>query len=206
MDGLLFDSERLYREIFCELLEEAGREQGKARFPQLVGLGWKETCHRLENWYPGIDAAGFVADWKRAVHPDRGRMPRCKTGVNAVLDPLDELGIARAIATGSQRSVASAYLAHHGLTDRFQRVIASEDCAQGKPHPEPFQRAAAAIGIEPERCLALEDSRNGIRSAHAAGAVPVMVPDMVEPDDAILALAHDVAPDLHHVAEAIRAS
>ena len=133
-------------------------------------------------------------------------MPRCKTGVNAVLDPLDELGIARAIATGSQRSVASAYLAHHGLTDRFQRVIASEDCAQGKPHPEPFQRAAAAIGIEPERCLALEDSRNGIRSAHAAGAVPVMVPDMVEPDDAILALAHDVAPDLHHVAEAIRAS
>ena len=206
MDGLLFDSESLYREIFCELLEESGREHGEARFPELVGLGWKETCHRLETWYPGIDAAGFVADWKRLVHPDQGRMPRCKTGVNALLDLLDDLGIARAIATGSQRSVASAYLAHHGLTDRFEAVIASEDCAKGKPHPEPFQRAAAAIGIEPERCLALEDSRNGIRSAHAAGTLPVMVPDMVEPDDAILALAHDVAPDLHHVVEAIRTS
>ena len=98
-------------------------------------------------------------------------MPRCKTGVKALLDLLDDLGIVRAIATGSQRSVASAYLAHHGLTDRFQAVIASEDCAQGKPHPEPFQRAAAAIGVEPERCLALEDSHNGIRSAHVAEAI-----------------------------------
>ena len=205
MDGLLFDSEELYREVFFELLEARGLDSAAAHFPGLVGLGWGETLDLLAQWFPECDARSFVDDWKAACRPNRGRFPRLKHGVFELLALLERERISAVIATGSQREIAHAYLCHHGLGDRFLGVVAAEDCQRGKPHPEPFLQAAKTLEAAPGDCVVLEDSPNGIRAAHAAGALAIMVPDLVAADEEMIVLSHGVAADLLVVASAIEA-
>jgi len=74
-----------------------------------------------------------------------------------------------------------------------------DDVARGKPHPDVFLRAAELLGVPAQECLAVEDSFNGIRAAHAAGMMPVMVPDLVTPTPEIRTLCVCIARDLHEV-------
>jgi beta-phosphoglucomutase-like phosphatase (HAD superfamily) len=92
-----------------------------------------------------------------------------------------------------------------GLYARFHAVIANEDCVQGKPHPEPYLNAARALGLDPADCLALEDSHSGVRSAHAAGMMTVMVPDLLPATAEIEGLCVAVVESLHQVREALAA-
>jgi beta-phosphoglucomutase-like phosphatase (HAD superfamily) len=87
----------------------------------------------------------------------------------------------------------------HGLVDRFDAIISRELQDHHKPHPDPFLKAAAAIGVGPVDCLALEDSHNGVRAAAAAGMMTIMVPDLLDPTDEMHALAVHIAEDLHEV-------
>ena len=128
-----------------------------------------------------------------------------KAGVVELLDVLDELGLPRAIATSSPRDHVERHLAHHGLSSRFDAVVARGDYARGKPNPDPFLKAAEALQAKPSHCLALEDSHNGIRAAHAAGMMTVMVPDLLEPTAEIGALCVRIADSLHEVRDLIGA-
>ncbi len=201
MDGLIFDSETLYRSIYLDLLRADGHKANEGHFAKLVGLGWKETVAVLEADYPGLNGTGFVTKWKLASHPDRGGLPDLKPGVGNLLELLESWGIAAAIATGSQREVAYGFLDHHSLRHRFAAIVAHEDAELGKPHPDPFLNAAAALGCAPDRCLVLEDSCNGLRAAAAAGIPAIFVPDMIAPNDEIRRLALAIAGDLNEVGD-----
>lgn len=196
MDGLLFDSEAHYRSLFLTMLGEDGYAGEDHHFLQLVGRGWKETIGVLDKDFPGLDGADFVARWKAACDPAAGLLPALKPGVLPLLDWLEARGTAVAIATGSERAVAHGFCDRHGLRARFGAIVAHEDVARGKPHPEPFLTAAAALGVAPEHCLALEDSPNGVRSAAAAGIPVVFVPDLIAPTEEIRRLSLGVANDL----------
>jgi HAD superfamily hydrolase (TIGR01509 family) len=73
------------------------------------------------------------------------------------------------LATGSLRREAELALDSLGIRERFQIIVTREDCVNGKPHPEPFLRAAEGLGLPPERCVVVEDTPGGIRAAKAAG-------------------------------------
>jgi len=75
--------------------------------------------------------------------------------------------------------------------------------ARGKPNPDPFLTAAGRLGVAARDCLALEDSHNGVRAAHAAGMMTVMVPDLLEPTDEMREKCLAIAESLHHVREMI---
>ncbi|MDB5448636.1 MAG: hydrolase, haloacid dehalogenase-like family, partial [Phenylobacterium sp.] len=77
--------------------------------------------------------------------------------------------------------------------------ISRELQTRHKPDPDPFLKAALAIGVAPQDCLALEDSHNGVRAAAAAGMMTVMVPDLLDPTEEMQALAVHIARDLHEV-------
>ncbi len=83
--------------------------------------------------------------------------------------------------------------------DRFDQIICRGDYENGKPAPDPFLTAAERLGVQPRLCLALEDSHVGVRSASAAGMMTVMVPDLLEPTEALRAQCVLVARDLHQV-------
>ena len=96
-------------------------------------------------------------------------------------------------------------LAPGRLVDRFAALITKEVQTQGKPHPEPFLKAAEALGVAPQDCLALEDSHNGVRSASSAGMMTVMVPDMLDPTEEMRTLTVRIAADLHEVRDLLAA-
>ena len=87
---------------------------------------------------------------------------------------------------------------------RPRHVVGSDDVRNGKPYPDAHLKAASDTGVAPSECLVLEDSFNGVRAAHAAGAMTVMVPDVVAPPPEITALCIGVAADLHQVRDVLR--
>lgn len=206
MDGLLFDSEALYRDALLAAAAGLGHQFTHDDFVKLIGYPWPVNRVTIQNHIgPERSLDEFHAAWMlryEALRPSLALKP----GVLEILALLDELGLPRAICTSSSHGTAAHHLALHGLTDRFKAVIASGDYAQGKPAPDPYLTAAAALGVAPEDCLALEDSHAGIRSAAAAGMRVIMVPDLIPPNEEIQSLCHLVLPSLHEVRAQLAAS
>jgi HAD superfamily hydrolase (TIGR01509 family) len=201
MDGLIFDTETLYREAIFAAAAEGGHGMTPDLFRAMLGNPWpRNRALLLEAFGAGFAVEAFRDEWVRhfaALTHDRQFL---KPGVLTLLGRLDALGLPRAIATSSSHDTARHHLAAHGLQGRFDHVVAQGDYPRGKPDPDPYLLAAERLGVVPARCLALEDSHNGIRSAAAAGMMVVMVPDLLEATAEIAALCVGVAPDLHAVA------
>jgi beta-phosphoglucomutase-like phosphatase (HAD superfamily) len=108
------------------------------------------------------------------------------------------------VATSSSRDKAVHHLSRAAIWHRFDAVLTRGDVSQGKPHPDLYLAAARALAMAPSRCLALEDSYNGVRAASAAGMPVVMVPDLLAPTDEMHRLCSAVMHDLHEVADMMR--
>lgn len=200
MDGLLFDSERLYAQAIVTAAAEVGCPMSHDIFLQLVGRS-REVNHAflLGHYGPDYPLQALIATWGRHFRELAAAGLPLKPGAIELLDLLDDLRLPRAIATSSTHTTVQANLLVHSLTDRFHGVVAHGDYATGKPAPDPFLKAAERLGVGPALCLALEDSHNGVRSASAAGMMAVMVPDLIPPTDEIQGLCTHVVADLHHV-------
>lgn len=202
MDGVLFDTERLYQEAAPLACTNLGYVIPPGVIDRTVGLSWPGTrALFVDTFGPAFPLDEFVAEWTRRFDELTATQLRTKPGVHELIRTLDELAIPRAIATGSYRNAVQHHLSMHALTDSFHAIVAHGDCAAGKPAPDPFLKAAELLGVEPTRCLAIEDSHNGVRSAAAAGIMTVMVPDLVAATDEMRALCVHVAEDLREVAE-----
>jgi HAD superfamily hydrolase (TIGR01509 family) len=207
MDGLLFDTETLYREAALLAAAEGGHDVADGIIMRLVGLPRPRSRELLiEHFGADFPAADFEAAWLRHFWVIAETRLALKPGVVELLGTLDRLGLPRAIATSSAHRTVRHHLSAHGLADRFHAIVGHGDYAAGKPAPDPFLTAAGRLGIAPQSCLALEDSYNGVRSACAAGMMTVMVPDLLPPTDEIRALCTLVAADLHVVRRLILAA
>jgi HAD superfamily hydrolase (TIGR01509 family) len=101
------------------------------------------------------------------------------------------------LASSSNREVIDEVLDAMGVAERFSATVSSEEVGRGKPAPDVYEEAARRLGAEPARAVAIEDSENGIRSAHAAGMRVLAVPNPhFPPADEAVALADAVLPDL----------
>jgi len=176
MDGLLFDSEALYRGAVMAAAGELGHPFTVEDFLKLVGRPWSVNRVTLqEHIGPGGDLDAFRAAWMRRYERVKATLA-LKAGVKEILDRLDELRLPRAICTSSSHAAVEHNLSLHALVGRFDAVIASGDYARGEPFPDSFLHAAKTLGVAPVDCLALEDSHNGIRAAAAAGMQTIRFP------------------------------
>ena len=205
MDGLLFDSEALYRDAARDAAAEVGRALPDAVFLSLIGGAWPDNRARLLAHF-GADFAvdAYQADWMRQYDRRAAAGPALKRGVRELLALLDGHAVPCAIATSSSHESVRRNLAAHDLAGRFDVVVARGDYARGKPAPDPFLLAAERLGVPAGGCLALEDSPHGVRSAAAAGMMVVMVPDLLPASDAERDVCAFIAEDLHNVSRAIR--
>jgi beta-phosphoglucomutase-like phosphatase (HAD superfamily) len=115
------------------------------------------------------------------------------------------VGLPRAIATSSTLTSLETSLGPSGIIPRFGALITRDVTTEHKPHPQPFLMAAEALNLDPAHCLALEDSHNGVRAAHAAGMMTIMVPDLLDPTKEMERLCVRIARDLHEVRELLAA-
>ena len=207
MDGLLIDTETVWRDVQLAEAQAQGLDLPLEVILSLIGKRWKVNRRILQDHFgPDFDVEAFAAAASQR-HAETCRAGvTLKAGVVELLDLLDARGLPRAIATSSDRQVVVDRLGPNGLLARFHAVITNEDCIEGKPHPEPYLNAARALGLDPALCLALEDSHSGVRSAHAAGMMTVMVPDLMPATAEIQDLCVAVAETLHQVREALLAA
>jgi len=200
MDGLLVDTEQVVFEAMQAAAGGSGLEMPLELFKRLVGLpSYISDAIVVEHFGEGFDLQGWRTEVSRHFSEIAAGGLALKTGVVELLDALDARALPRAIATSSSREAVEHSLGGHGLIGRFDAIISRELQDRHKPDPDPFLKAAAAIAMAPQDCLALEDSHNGVRAAAAAGMMTVMVPDLLDPTDEMRDLALHIAADLHEV-------
>ncbi len=192
MDGVLVDSEPLY---FAEVAEVSGRFGA-------VPTDLARRCHGRQSeeiWallHGEASEGPAFADWNREVDARFvvrvADAPARDEAVDAVRW-LAGRGVAQACVSNSNRAMVDAVLARCGLDGRFGATVSRDDVAAGKPDPEGYRRALAALGVAPDRALAVEDSETGMAAARAAGATVLGWP--IDPT-LELARAHAVVRDL----------
>ncbi len=201
MDGLLLDSESLARQTFIRACRDVGWEPDLAVYDLCIGSTYEDTERILK--------AGFGSDFPfEAVNECWGALYEervlyqaidVKTGALELLMRLDELGIPRALATSTKRTIAMTKLRNAALDGYFVQLVCAGETARGKPHPDPYTEATRRLLLDPGQCWALEDSNNGVRAAHAAGLRVFQIPDLVLPSDEVRALGHQVVDSLFDV-------
>lgn len=205
MDGLLLDSETLSLDAFTMAAHDLGYDMDLSFARQMIGLPGDACAELVTATYGGhieLDHLFYRQTERLRELVQAGRLA-LKKGVLSLVDFLDERKLPRAIATSSGRERTEEHLRHVEFYDRFDAIITRDDVTRGKPDPEPYLKAAEAIGVPPAECLALEDSHNGARAAHAAGIRVIVVPDLMVPNEEITAKAHAIMEDLHQVRDFI---
>ena len=204
MDGLLLDSEPLYRVTWQTAAAELGCPIDDAFYERFVGRGNDEAEHLLrERFGDALPLDEFRSRWRRDFDERLDRAPLArKPGAIELLDHLDATAIPKALATSTPRSIAVRCLGD--LATRFAALAFGDEVEHSKPHPDLFLLTSQRLGVPPAECLVLEDSEAGVRAARAAGMEVIMVPDLVEPSEEIAGMATQVCRSLHDVIVILR--
>ena len=187
-DGTLFDTENLMYEVWIEVGEEMNFPYPGREYLDYVGLNRAAVLALMKERYgDGFDGAEFMV---RCVARLSQRIEKegvpLKPGVREILTFLRERNIPVGLATSTHRVRTDRRLELCGLGEYFQAVTTGDEVSRGKPDPEIYLTTCRKLGLSPKTCLAVEDSKNGILSARAAGMSVAMVPDMIPPSAELL--------------------
>ena len=156
MDGLLCDTEVVYRDAMFATAAEHGHDMPMSLFKSMIGLPGPSSNQKVLDHFGGdFPIEAFSARVMEHVDAACEAGIALKAGVVELLDHLDELALPRAIATSSSHRSVESHLGRSGIIPRFNTVVARGDYARGKPNPDPFLTAAARRGSAPDHSLPL---------------------------------------------------
>ena len=185
MDGLMFDTERLAMAAWDYAGEKMGL--GKAGYMVMKTLG--VTAERAdeiwrEEFGSNVDTKAMRRYGREFTDNfyEHNKDP-VKYGLYELLDWLKSSGIKTAVASSSTRRAVLRNLESAGITDKFDIIVSGEMATRSKPAPDIYLKACELLGENPNDCIALEDSRNGLWAAHNAGCRVIMVPDLWKADE-----------------------
>lgn len=203
MDGLLFDSERVVQQSWNYVGNMLGYGNLGEHIYHTIGMNraGREIYFR-EHVDTDFPMARFN-EMTRARYYEilqKFGIPT-KPGAKELIQSAKKKGIRIALATSSSRDHAEAMLERYDLAKFFDGCVCGDMVTKSKPDPEIYEKARALIDIPAQNAVALEDAPSGVRSAEAAGMRVIMVPDLVEPSEEILALVWKRCDSLSDVIE-----
>lgn len=200
MDGLMFDSERIWTICWEPALAKFGLPCKDGLSQAARGTTKAGSCDVLRRFY-GEDcpAMGIVEELYRLAYEAFNKPVPKMPGLDELLAWLDEHHIPMAVASSSPMTVIEGHLEHWGLGHYFKAVISGEQLTRSKPAPDIFLLAARKLGTEPAKTMVLEDSYNGVRAGAAGGFVTVMVPDLSPATDEMRRIYACECASLHEV-------
>jgi HAD superfamily hydrolase (TIGR01509 family) len=206
MDGLMLDTERLYRKACQQAAVDFGyavSEEVHSRCMGRSAAGARQVM--LDEFGPGfpIDEFESRCEELESALLEHGAIPK-KPGVDGLLDFLDARQVRKAVATSTRRKRSVPQLAVTGLLERFDAVATGDEVTHGKPAPDLFLLAAQRLGVAPEMCLVLEDAEPGVIAAHRAGMQVFVVPDLQPVSAEARSLADGVFDSLDAVTAQLR--
>ena len=208
MDGVLFDTERLCERSWLEVARAHEIPGMEEIFPRCIGLNANDSrrivmdAYGEDFDYPGFREEASVWFWD---YIEKNGLP-VMAGVVEILAWLKENNWKVGLASSTRRSSVLNHLEQAGLRDYFSVIITGDMVEHSKPQPDIYLLACRNLGVEPGQAYAIEDSPNGIRSAYRAGMVPLMVPDMIAPDEEMKALSHGIFENLTEVLNYLKQS
>lgn len=188
MDGLMFDTEKLFEVLFFKVCKERNFNCTREAFLSMVGVSAK-TVIKLEKEFPGIsDIMNEVQERRKAFFFKYFKTPGSanKKGLKELYDYTKEHGYKIAVASSSQREDILKFIEHAGFKMEFDAIISGYDGVPSKPAPDIFLRAASVLEVQPEHCLVLEDSKFGTMAAYRANMPHVFIQDMIAPDEEMM--------------------
>lgn len=202
-DGILVDSEILFYELTREYFAKLGLELTPDTWSLNYlgeGIGSREIALSLGGDPDKIDP--ILDARNKEYRVVLRKPPPIQPGVWDTLDALDgrvKLGL----VTGCHRDQLHLTHDHNGILGRFEIIVTADECRVTKPDPEPYTRAVEGLGLQPEECLAIEDSKRGLHAALAAGVHCIAVPTAltaIQDFTGALAVEKNVMAILKHLA------
>ena len=190
LDGVLLDSEQVWDEVREQLVRERGGRWHERAQTEMMGMSSLEWSRYMREQLGVPEAPEEISAEvvRRLEDVYRQRLPLVDGAFEAVkrLAARWPLGL----ASSSNRELIELVLELSGLARFFRVTVSSEEVEHGKPAPDVYLEAARRLGFAPERCAAVEDSRNGIRAAKTAAMHVIAIPNPhFPPDEEALALA-----------------
>ena len=198
MDGVIFDTERLVIEFWKEVAKKHNIPNVEHTCIQCLGTNRVRTREIfLENYGADFPYDPYRAEVTELFNTHYKGVPLpTKPGVRELLSYLQEQDIKVGLASSTAQHLVRDEIGTAGLLPYFQTLVCGDMVEHSKPTPDIFLKACEILNADPTKSIAIEDSFNGIRSAHCAGMTPIMVPDQVQPTEEIRTLAFHVMPSL----------
>ena len=186
MDGLMVDTESLATEAFIHSAKKQGYDMTKEETLLVLGFTTKSIYEFWENYFKNSDVSGkqLVDDHYKYIENILFTTgPRKMPYIEELLKYLKESNYKVAVASSSNMDHIINNMEKTGLKKYIDEFASGAEVENGKPAPDIFLLAAERLGVKPEECLVLEDSKAGVIAGSSAGAKVIMVPDMLKPDE-----------------------
>ena len=188
MDGVIFDTEKVYLDIWIEVFEKYGYKMTKELYVNVMGTGRKNVIKTfLENFGDDLPIEKMYEEKDNQLFYiiENQGIP-LKEGVKELFSMLKEKNYKIALATSAKRERVEKQIKDKWLKESFDAIVCGDDVEKGKPSPDIFLKAAKKIDVEPENCFVVEDSPAGIKAAFSGGMKGIHVEDLKVADEEIL--------------------
>ena len=172
MDGVIIDSEPLYFQIQEELFNDLGFSVSKSEYDTFIGAGMQLMWENLSSKHNlSFTVAQLIMMNNELIYSTFNNSDSLQPidGFILFLASLKVMGMKTAVASSTFKKIVNVILSKLGIIQEFDVVISSEEVLQGKPEPDIFLEAANRLNVDPEKCLVIEDSANGVKAAAKAG-------------------------------------
>ncbi|MCD7824736.1 MAG: HAD family phosphatase [Clostridiaceae bacterium] len=188
MDGLIFDTERLFMEQLAVVMRDYGYRLTREIYCGSLGLGGRQLreymAAQFGTEYPFDEITQITKRKVEAVAETVGLI--VKPDIRETLAWLKEQEVYCAVASSTHTERVEYYLRQAGLSDWFSLVVGGEQVQRSKPYPDIFLHTCRLAKKKPERCIVLEDSENGVIAAYRSGCRVVCVPDLKMPSEEVM--------------------
>lgn len=185
MDGLMIDTESLLQKFWVQAANELGFPMTKEQVLGIRSLSAKYAIPHLKSLLG--DDFDYYAVRSRRIKLMNSYIKKNgitkKEGLDQLLEYLSKSDLKIAVATATDLERTTMYLKSINALHYFDKIICGDMIKNGKPEPDIYLKASEQLELNPSECIALEDSPNGILSAYKAGCMPIMIPDLSQPDD-----------------------
>lgn len=201
MDGVLFDTEKIFQKIWHEIAAEYGVVLSEGFARDITGSSGPYMCRIIERYYGVPDGNVIIEECRKRIRQSLKKEVPKKPGVEEILEYFRSEGVKIAVASSSTKEQIESNLKIAGIRRYFDAITSGKEVVYGKPAPDIFLLAAKRIDCDPKDCYVFEDSENGIRAGVAAGCRTIMVPDLIEPTEEIRKICYGVYENLGIIAK-----
>ena len=171
MDGVIIDSEPIHLEVDIQTMKDLGCNISKEELNKYVGTTSEYMFSDIKNRYKINKSVEDIISYRAEIAKERIIKADLEPieGIRELLNELKNKSIPAAIASSSPRDFIEVVVSKFGIKDYFSYIVSGEEVENGKPAPDVYIETAKKLGVQPKECIVIEDSKNGVLAAKAAG-------------------------------------